>query len=318
MKVLNTTSLTSSILVFSILCLTVFAVPVRAACVINTAAPTYEDTNRDSWCSANGWNEAYKYWYTASQWISMTNENGTWQGTVTLFEDNQACDTNFKGAYQIGTPYNQSADGFLWTVQPFAIGIKQISTNLFGKVKSGGLEGCLRTQPSPIFAQFDSGSLDFTDVEHGVYFDLESSGQPLHLAWTQPNANQAWLIRGSSAIDGTNLFGNLSPQAAPLIPGEEDSGYRALRLYDLNGDMQITSDEAEAAQLHWWFDRNHDGKSSPDEVVPFASKLSSLNLNYRVSNKVDRHKNRFRFRSEGTMPDGTKVHTFDVFPKVGQ
>jgi hypothetical protein len=175
--------------------------------------------------------------------------------------------------------------------------------------------GCARSKPSPIFVAFEN-NLDLTSAENGVSFDLESSGYPLQLGWLPENSANAWIIRGTNPANGSSLFGNLNTQAPALYANEEESGYRAFRLLDTNGDKQISSADAVWSELNLWFDSNKNGVGDSGEIVPLSSRLSSFSLKYKLSSRRDSNGNSLRFRSEVTLLDGTKKLSYDVFPAV--
>jgi hypothetical protein len=292
--------------------------PAFAACAFNIPPPPYQDSNRDTWCADHNWNSAYKFWFTASQWMQLVNQNGTVAGTLTLYESTWDCDQRLANWVNVPPAVTYANEGILYEHQQFQIGQRDIVFGTTFVRDSTYMDGCYRSQPSPIFIAFDN-NLDLTSAEQGVDFDLESSGRPLRLGWTKKKGKQAWLVRPTDGVvvNGSNLFGNLNPQAPEIESGESENGYRALRLLDLNSDMQISAAEADVQGLALWFDDNHDGLSSPTELVPFSSRLSSFDLKYKVSNRRDENDNKLRYRGEATTVNGSKVQTFDVYPVVG-
>ena len=104
---------------------------------------------------------------------------------------------------------------------------------------------------SPILVDVDGNGFHLSDAQNGVVFDLFGNGDPIHLGWTTAGTDDAWLVldrNGNGTIDnGTELFGNFTPQPAPP-DGLERNGFLALREYDKpanggNSDGVITSSD---------------------------------------------------------------------------
>ena len=175
---------------------------------------------------------------------------------------------------------------------------------------------CGRNNPSPVVLNFEQSALQFTSPESGVDFDLESNGTKPRIGWTQANSDVAFLIRGTSVTNGSDLFGNLNPQAPPLFEGESENGYRALRVFD-NGDKEITSADPIWQELHLWFDRNHNGISEPEEVESLASRgVVSISLEYLEVGKKDRYGNKQRQKAPFSLGDNSTRWSTDFYPAI--
>ncbi len=156
---------------------------------------------------------------------------------------------------------------------------------------------------SPILISVRGNRLELTDAAAGVDFDLDADGVPERIGWTAEGSDDAFLAldrnRNGRIDDGSELFGNFTDQP----PSDEPNGFAALAEFDQlenggNGDGVISEFDLVYALLLLWIDRNHDGHSQPSELTPLAdSRILALDLDYRRSQRRDRHGNEFRFIS---------------------
>lgn len=166
--------------------------------------------------------------------------------------------------------------------------------------------GCC-TPGSPILVDVAGDGLALTDAQNGVVFDLLNNGDPRLFAWTTPGADDAWLVldrNGNDTIEnGSELFGNFTPQPTPPN-GQERNGFLALAEYDKtinggNADRVITTGDSIFSSLRLWQDVNHNGRSEPSELKTLTSLgLSSIQLEYKLSRKVDEYGNTFKYRAK--------------------
>ena len=122
------------------------------------------------------------------------------------------------------------------------------------------------SDPTPIVIDLDRRGFRLTSVARGVEFDVDADGAPERVSWTDRRSKDAFLARdrnGNGVIDdGSELFGNFSPQDA--TEDSEKNGFRALAMFDKksaggNEDGVISARDAGSTLLILWREhRNHD------------------------------------------------------------
>jgi hypothetical protein len=169
---------------------------------------------------------------------------------------------------------------------------------------------CWCMHDTPIIIDLDNDDLHLTSAADGVMFDLRATGQPMRYGWTRAGGDDAFLVLDSNhngvIDDGTELFGNVTPQP-PTKNQEEKNGFRARAVFDDpaqggNGDGQITAADAIFPELRLWLDENHDGVSQPGELHTLNEEdLRAISLHYVGGKQTDQYGNMFRYRSHVAM-----------------
>ncbi|HEU5415415.1 MAG TPA: hypothetical protein VFW31_16730 [Candidatus Angelobacter sp.] len=169
-------------------------------------------------------------------------------------------------------------------------------------VNSGPSGDLVNNVCSPIIIDTTGKGFQLTSAADGVFFDIRGDNHPVKLGWTATGSGNAFLAlppAGGVVTNGTQLFGNFTPQPASARP----NGFAALAIYDQpnhggNGDGFINQNDQIFSSLRLWIDLNHDGVCQASELHTLPEfGIASINLKYIFDHRVDRFGNVFRYKA---------------------
>jgi hypothetical protein len=191
---------------------------------------------------------------------------------------------------------------------------------------------CLCVTLSPILIDTAGNGYRLTSADEGVVFDLDANGTVAEkVAWTEPDGDDAWLVldrNGNGSIDsGAELFGSRTPAYADSSTPITENGFDALELLEgptygrSQPDQIIDARDEIYARLRLWFDRNHNGVSEADELVPLADAgVLAISSEYKQNARRDEHGNKFSLMGKALFrgPEGQQVwrNIYDVYLTV--
>jgi hypothetical protein len=180
-----------------------------------------------------------------------------------------------------------------------------------------GAPGC----NSPIILDIGDHNYRLTSVADGVRFDIRNDGHPVQMGWTRIGVDDAFLAldrNGNGTIDnGAELFGNFTPLRSGALAA---NGFIALAEMDDDGDQRVDASDGAWSRLLLWTDRNHDGFSAPDELLPIAaSNVKAVSTDYQPIGRRDQWGNYFRYMSKFQLQKGHQEQqrtNYDVFFQI--
>ncbi|MBF0425958.1 MAG: hypothetical protein HQL66_09100, partial [Magnetococcales bacterium] len=133
--------------------------------------------------------------------------------------------------------------------------IKNIGRNLVAS------DFCSAGAADPLVLDLSGRGVQLTSMEQGVHFDVSGTGMPVQTAWM--GAGNGLLVIPDSHGKISSMQNVVS---GVMVPGARSS-IEALATFDANHDGRIDAQDPAFAHLQVWTDRNHDGLSTPDELL---------------------------------------------------
>ncbi|MGI9107880.1 MAG: hypothetical protein ACR2G4_16720 [Pyrinomonadaceae bacterium] len=272
------------------------------------------DQNLDCGASGSGCQRLNSVFQDSIDFLGLRNARKTLEGVLCKQSDNTVCSPTLISNFRRLACGAQLAGGC----------DDELYYEMQSECEAGGgiWKGC-RGCYSPIVIDVAGNGYDLTNGQNGVEFDLTGHGVKDKIAWTAAGSDDAWLALdrdGNGTIDsGEELFGNFTPQSAPL---PERNGFLALAVYDKperggNGDGAISQADNIFHSLRLWQDKNHNGVSEQNELKTLPElDIAQLDLDYKESKRTDEYGNRFKYRAKVRDAKGAKVNrwAWDVYP----
>lgn len=156
---------------------------------------------------------------------------------------------------------------------------------------------------TPVVSSFRPAAhlADLLDSARTVDFDLRGYGPREQWPWVKPDLGfLVWdPARSGNITSASQLFGTYTFQLF------WKTGYAALAALDDNSDGRLTGEEMRGISV--WFDRNGDGLSTPDEVIP-AEQLGIISIAVNAETQDGIHPTN---ASGITLRDGRSLRTWD-------
>lgn len=182
-----------------------------------------------------------------------------------------------------------------------------------GFPKGYGYKGC-DNHDSPLVLDLAGTGVTLGRPRAGI-FDIDGDGRRDTLGWVT-SSETPFLVHdanGNGKVDGASeLFGNHTARR------DSANGFEALASFDDVADGVIDSRDRVWSSLRLWFDRDHDGRSSAEELETLESRgIRSLATGYipvterlRSAGKLE---GVIRQRGGATTTDGRTIPILDVW-----
>ncbi len=157
---------------------------------------------------------------------------------------------------------------------------------------------------SPLVIDLNHDGIHLTNVNDGVYFDINGDGVKDKTGWVDQHD-------GLLALD-KNHNGQIDGQSE-LFGGNSEDGYAVLARYDDNHDGVIDSKDAVWKDLTVWQDANHNGVTDKGELISVDTlNFASISLDAKAVN-YNNAGNEISAESVITNHDGTQVQMADAW-----
>ena len=216
------------------------------------------------------------------------------------------CGMTLKPPYIASTTYNSSArfEAFQGPFPLDDLSVTDTFTTPDPTNPHTTCPGCCEVSPIIISTR---GDYHLTSVADGVFFDIDADGVADRMSWTAPGTDVGFLAldrnRNGSIDHGAELFSDTIAA----------NGWAALAELDTNRDGVMNESDAAWRDLLLWYDRDHSGTSSADELVPItSSNIIAIGTGYQWSGRRDPFGNMFRYAGQITLTHGRR-EVYDVY-----
>ena len=166
--------------------------------------------------------------------------------------------------------------------------------------------GCNCEYSTPLITSLTGDQVRMGSLDACVVFDINADGQRECVTWPEHGSWLAYDRNGNGQIDdGSELFGDHTPVAPGAAATQTaDNGFEALKFFEgfaYQGriDSAINASDGIYGRLVWWTDYNHDGVSTPEELLPVSeSGLLGISLDYKELGRRDENGNQYALRSD--------------------
>lgn len=142
-------------------------------------------------------------------------------------------------------------------------------------------------QRDPLIIDLGEIGTVFTDVENGVYFDLDNNGFAEKTAWIGTEDGFLALdINNNGIIDnGSELFGDKFVMPDGKV---SETGFEALSSLDETEDGIIDENDAVYENLRIWIDSDHNGITNKNEILSLADcGIISISLDFEYDGAIN-------------------------------
>ena len=192
---------------------------------------------------------------------------------------------------------------------------------------NASIQGCNGTpcsptddeSPGPIMVALDGNRPHLSSPEQGVVTDLGRRGVVVRAGWPT-HAADGWLMMDRSGKGVIGSVRDMFSEATRLSSGKRArNGYEALAELDGNRDGAISIADSAWGRLSLWFDRNHNGRVDPEELVSLArAGIVTISTHAVVESSLDEHANRTLMRAAVLMTTGHQRASYTVSPAQRQ
>ena len=163
----------------------------------------------------------------------------------------------------------------------------------------------------PLVIDLNFDGVHPTDVENGVYFDIDNNGFAEKTQWIDSIDGLLVFNRDSdpNITNGSELF---SDQVILSNGKKSENGFEVLEEFDTNGDGIVDKKDNDFDKLQVWIDINHDGSTiNENEQELFTLNelgITSISTKYRTDTSVESDDPNKNVIADVTFENGESTH----------